>query len=57
MCIDGDYSGSPTDGLCKDPTKVEASTGIVVTNTSTGKRVTAPSAYNKELTDAHAYAL
>lgn len=56
VCIDGDYSGSPTDGLCKDPTKVEASTGIIVTNTSTGRRVTVPSPFNKELTDAYAYA-
>ena len=50
--MDGDYSGSPSDGLCKDPTKVEATTGT----TSTGKYVLFSSPFNKELTDAYFYA-
>ncbi len=54
VCVDGDYSGSPSDGLCKDPTKVEASTGAI--STSTGKRVTFSSPFNRELTDAYFYA-
>jgi len=52
ICVDGDYSGNPSDGLCKDPTKVEASTGV----TSTGKLVLFSSPFNKELTDAYFYA-
>jgi len=52
ICVDGDYSGNPSDGLCKDPTKVEASTGV----TSTGRNVLFSSPFNKELTDAYFYA-
>ena len=51
-CVDGDYSGNPNDGLCKDPTKVEATTGT----TSTGTFVPFLSPFNKELTDAYFYA-
>jgi len=47
--VDGDYSGNPSDGLCEDPTKVEATT-------STGKWVHFSSPFNKELTDAYFYA-
>lgn len=50
--MDGDYSGNPDDGICYDATKVEAKTG----SSSTGKRVTYTSPYNKELTDAYSYA-
>lgn len=53
ICVDGDYSGNPNDGLCKDPTKTEAGTGI----TSTGIWTIYTSPFNKELTDAYFYAL
>ncbi len=52
ICVDGDYSLDPNDGICHDPTKVEANSG----STSTGKRETFKSPYNKELTDAYSYA-
>ena len=57
VCIDGDYSWNPNDGLCKDPTKIEASTGIINTGTTTntGTRTTFSSPFNKELTDAYFY--
>jgi len=52
ICIDGDYSWDPNDGICYDPTKIEAKTGT----TSTGKRMPFVSPFNKELTDAYSYA-
>ncbi len=54
VCVDGDYSWNPNDGLCQDPTKVETTSGS--TSTSTWKRVLYTSPYNKELTDAYFYA-
>ena len=52
VCVGGDYSGNPNDGLCNDPTKIEASTGVI----STGKLMPFSSPFNKELTDAYFYA-
>lgn len=50
ICVDGDYSGDPSDGLCEDQTKVEAGKG------TTGTWITYISPYNRELTDAYSYA-
>ena len=55
VCVDGDYSGNPNDGLCKDLTKTEVNTWTI-SSTATGKRITYTSPFNKELTDAYFYA-
>lgn len=52
ICVDGDYSGNPNDGICYDPTKIEINSGII----STGVRKTYISPYSQELTDAYSYA-
>lgn len=52
ICVDGDYSWDPNDGICYDPTKIEANSGA----TSTGKWEKFISPYDKELTDAYSYA-
>lgn len=52
VCVDGDYSWNPSDGICYDATKIEVNSG----NTNTGTLVPYISPYNKELTDAYTYA-
>lgn len=58
ICVDGDYSWDPNDGICYDPTKIEAGTGNTTGTKiiSTWSRIPYISPYDKELTDAYRYA-